>query len=99
MQELRAARISIFLATTLLIAIGVIAIYSSSMVYAYDKFGDNFFFLKRHLVSLVIGIAAALVFMHVDLSVLRNHSKKFLFAREGFNLSRTVSSLSIEYLW
>ena len=79
MQTLRTARRTLLITTAVLIAIGVIAVYSSSAVYAYEKFGDNFFFLKRHLVSLILGIALAFVFMRSDLSVLRMHSKKFLF--------------------
>ena len=78
MHNLRGARISILLVTTALIAIGIIMTYSSSAVYAYDKFNDNLFFLKRHLISLLLGLMAALFFMTVDLDILRRHSKKFL---------------------
>jgi len=78
MDSLRGARISIFAVTAALTAIGVVMIYSSSAVYAYDKFGDNIFFLRRHLVSLSLGILLALVFMRIDLGVLRVHSRKFI---------------------
>lgn len=79
MQNLRGARISILVVTAALISVGIIMIYSSSAVYAYDKFGDNFFFLKRHFISLFLGLILALFFMRIDLDILRRHSKKLLF--------------------
>lgn len=79
MQNLREVRISIGAITATLIAIGIVMIYSSSAVYAYDKFNDNFFFLKRHLVSLSLGTVLALFFMTVNLDLLRSHSKKLIF--------------------
>ncbi len=78
MQDLRGARISVFAVTAALIAIGVVMIYSSSAVYAYDRFGDNMFFLKRHLVALALGFLFALAFMRIDLGLLRRHSRKLL---------------------
>lgn len=78
MQKLRDIRIAIFISATLLISMGIVMIYSSSAVYAYDKFNDNFFFLKRHLISLAIGSVLALFFMSANLDILRRHSKKFL---------------------
>ncbi|MBL7070694.1 MAG: putative lipid II flippase FtsW [Candidatus Omnitrophica bacterium] len=79
MQSLRGARISIFAVTATLVSIGVVMIYSSSAVYAYDRFGDNLFFLKRHIISLLIGLFAAFIFMTIDLNILRAHSKKMMF--------------------
>src|SRR3989338_5001711 len=38
-----------------LIAIGVVMIYSSSAVYADQKFGSSGYFLRRHLFYVVIG--------------------------------------------
>lgn len=78
MQNLRDIRIFILAITATLIAVGVVMVYSSSAVYAYEKFNDNFFFLKRHLVSLSIGLILALFFMSIDLDILRRHSKKLL---------------------
>ena len=78
MQELKNARISIVTVTVTLISIGIVMIYSSSAVYAYEKFGDNLFFLKRHFISLLLGLALFLIFIRVDLDVLRRHSRKFI---------------------
>ena len=78
MEGLRGARILVFAVTITLIAIGVVMIYSSSAVYAYDKFGDNMYFIRRHLLSLAVGVTLAMVFMRVDLDRLRRHSRKLL---------------------
>ena len=77
-QDLRNVRKSILTVTAILISLGIIMIYSSSAVYAYDNFGDSFFFLKRHLVSLLIGLLAAIFFMSLDMEEFRRHSRKFI---------------------
>ncbi len=80
MQSLRATRISILVVTAGLIVIGIIMIYSASAVYASEKFGDNLFFLKRHFISLVLGLIFALCFMRAEFEFLRRHSRKFIVA-------------------
>jgi cell division protein FtsW len=42
----------------LLILLGIIMVYSSSAFYAQQYFGDHFYFLKRHLVWLFLGLIA-----------------------------------------
>lgn len=76
MNNLRNTRVAILTVTATLIAVGVVMVYSSSAVYAYERFNDNFFFLKRHLVSLSIGLILALFFMSIDLAIMRGHSRK-----------------------
>ena len=80
MQKLKNARITILVVTGALVSIGVIMIYSSSAVYAYERFGDNLFFLKHHFASLGIGLVLALICMRIDVDILRKHSKKFIIA-------------------
>lgn len=41
---------------TILIALGVINVFSSSLVLAGQTMGDSFYFLKRHLLSILIGL-------------------------------------------
>jgi len=78
MQSSRGLRISILAITAALISIGIIMIYSSSAVYTYERFGDNLFFLKRHLVSLAAALGAGFIFMRIDLDALRGASKALL---------------------
>lgn len=54
----RSMDIWLFIAFFLLILLGIIMIYSASAYYAEGYFGDNFFFIKKHLVWLFIGLIA-----------------------------------------
>jgi len=56
----RRIRVAFFLVTAALIGFGVVMIYSASSIYADQRFGDGFFFLKKHLAFLVLGSLLAL---------------------------------------
>lgn len=62
----RDLRINIFSVTFILICIGIVMIYSSSSIYAGQTYKDSFFFLKRHLLFLVIGTLLTFLVMVVD---------------------------------
>ena len=49
-------RIDLFTVTVILVCIGIVMIYSASSIYALEKYKDSFFFLKRHLTFLFIGL-------------------------------------------
>jgi len=53
-------------------------IYSSSSIYAWERYGDSFYFLKRHLVFLIIGLLFTFLAMIVDYRLLRKYAR-FLF--------------------
>ena len=76
---MRQTRISILIITSLLIAVGVIMVYSASAIYAYEKLGDSLFFLKRHLVFLFIGVVSALLVMRIDYRHFKKYSYALLF--------------------
>lgn len=77
-DDLRSIRVSILVSASILLALGVVMIYSTSAVYAYENFHDNFYFLKRHLVSLVLGAVLALYFMNMDIHALRKYAKPLM---------------------
>ncbi len=56
----------IFITIAVLLAIGTIMVFSSSAAYAYSKFGDTYYFLKRQLIWLVVGFAAMLFTANFD---------------------------------
>lgn len=72
---MRNIRISIFVVTAILIAVGTIMVYSSSAIYAYEKMGDSLFYLKRHLLFLLMGAVGCLIMMSLDYRLLRRHSR------------------------
>ncbi len=53
-------------------------IYSASSIYAWERYQDNFFFLKRHLSFVLIGLLCMLAVMGVDYRRLRRWSGPML---------------------
>lgn len=62
----------------LLLCIGVVMIYSASSIYAWEQYKDPFFFLKRHLSFLGIGILLAFLIMDTDYKRFRKWAKPAL---------------------
>lgn len=54
-----------------LIILGVIFVYSSSSVYAYERLGDSAYFLKRHLVGVFLGLVGAIVSFALPISFIK----------------------------
>jgi len=79
-MELRTVRINFFIVTVLLICLGVIMIYSSSSIYAWEKYDDSFFFLKRHLSFLITGILLAFLAMTYNYKKIAKISRPLLIA-------------------
>lgn len=61
----------IIIPTLLILAIGVIMVYSASAILAFHDFGDSFYYLKRQLIFAVLGVAAMIITMHTDYHVWR----------------------------
>lgn len=73
----RNIRLNLFSITVILICIGVVMIYSSSSIYALERYKDSFFFVKRHLAFLIIGMALAFWVMSFDYRKLSSVAKPF----------------------
>jgi cell division protein FtsW len=56
----------IIISVILLPAIGMLMVYSTSSVYALEKFGDADYFLKRHAIYLSAGFMAMIILMRID---------------------------------
>jgi len=50
-------------------------IYSTSSIYAWQKLGDPAYFLKRHILYILLGVIATLFAMSIDYRMLQKHSK------------------------
>lgn len=74
----RNLRINIFITSVILICIGIIMIYSSSSIYAWERYKDSAFFLKRHISFVLIGAVLTFLFMAIDYKVLRKYAKPLL---------------------
>ena len=77
-DSLRNIRIAIFLIGISLAAIGTVMVYSASAVFAYDIQKDAAYYLKRHVLFLVIGVVSAALIMSIDLNHLRRLAKPLL---------------------
>ena len=56
----------IFITIMILSAIGTIMVFSSSAAYAYSRFDDTYYFLKKQIVWLLVGLAAMFVTANFD---------------------------------
>jgi cell division protein FtsW len=74
----RQIRINLFFTAVILLCVGVVMIYSSSSIYAWEIYKDSAFFLKRQIVFAVIGIFLALLVMMHDYRKLRAYAKPLL---------------------
>jgi cell division protein FtsW len=74
----RNTRINLFTVSVILICIGIVMIYSASSIYAWEKYKDGFFFLKRHISFLGIGIFLAFLAMSADYRKFRRFAKPLL---------------------
>ncbi|MBI4378488.1 MAG: putative lipid II flippase FtsW [Nitrospinae bacterium] len=61
----------IFVCTIALIGIGIVMVYSSSAVMAMEKFNDPQFFLKRHIMWLILGFISMIAMMRIDYREIR----------------------------
>ncbi len=75
---IRNIRVNIFAVTVVLICIGVIMIYSASSIYAFERYKDGFFFLKRHISFLAIGTILTFLVMCMDYRSFQRFAKPLL---------------------
>ncbi|MFD0715138.1 stage V sporulation protein E [Paenibacillus sp. GCM10027626] len=59
----------------LILAIGLVMVYSASAVLAFHEFGDKFFYVKRQLLFAGLGIGAMFVTMNTDFWIWKKWSK------------------------
>ena len=53
-------------------------IYSASSIYAWERYKDTFFFLKRHMIFLLIGAVLTFFVMAVDYKKFRKYAKPLI---------------------
>lgn len=75
---MKSARRGVLVCTALLLAFGVVMVYSSSAIYAQDQYHDAAFFLKRHLIYLTLGLLCAGGVLMIDARQIRRWAKPFM---------------------
>lgn len=67
--------ILLLITTLVLVGFGTVMVYSASFAVAEEMFhGESSFFLKRHLIRVILGIGLMLFFAHIDYHKLRRWS-------------------------
>ena len=66
-----------------LLGIGAVMIFSTSAIYADQKYGDSLFFLKRHLAWIGLGLLGMFLAWRIDYHVLRKYSKFLILVSIG----------------
>ena len=74
----RNIRINLFIVTVILICFGIVMIYSASSIYAWERYNDSLFFLKRHLVFVFLGVVLAFLTLSFDYRNLKRWAKPLL---------------------
>jgi cell division protein FtsW len=69
---------TLLLTTLLLVAIGVTMVYSSSAIFARERYGDTYFFLKRQLLSITIGFGALYAGRTIPIAIYRRFAYPIL---------------------
>ncbi|MBU1852665.1 MAG: putative lipid II flippase FtsW [Candidatus Omnitrophica bacterium] len=75
----------LLIVVAVLVCIGIVMVYSSSSCYAYERFHDSAFYLKRHILYFMIGLALSLFVLKFDYKKIRK-SSKILLALSVFSL-------------
>ncbi len=57
---------ALFITTLLLMAIGVMMVYSSSAIFAQENFGHSSYFLKKEVIFTALGVVNILIFRKID---------------------------------
>ena len=65
----------ILLTTVILVAIGIVMVFSASFYYASQRWGDSLYFFKRQCLWAVIGFAGLFIASRVDYSKLQKYSR------------------------
>ena len=68
----------LLIATLILVAIGLVMVYSSSHIWAEAKFNDSFYYIKRQALFAVVGLVGMFCTIHID-HILFYYSLWFLF--------------------
>ena len=78
-----------------LVTIGLLFIYSSSSVFAFEKFGSGLYFVKKQAMGVVLGILGLLFFRFVPLNFIKKTSPFFFISTLMLTMLTLVPVLSL----
>ncbi|HRZ87197.1 MAG TPA: putative lipid II flippase FtsW [bacterium] len=68
-------RVLLFIIMIVLLCVGIVMIYSTSAIFADVRYGSNYYFLKRQLLWLALGLAGFFTFSQIDYHRFRGLSR------------------------
>lgn len=68
----------IMILTLIIVVFGLINVYSSSHIWAYYKYNDSFYYIKRQAIFACLGLIAMYVTSHIDYHIYKEHYKKII---------------------
>lgn len=74
---MRSARRGLLVVTAILVALGIVMIYSTSAIYAREIYGDAAYFLKRHLIYVALGLMLSGWILTLSPEQIRRWAKPF----------------------
>ena len=74
---MRSARWGLLVVTGVLVAVGIVMIYSTSAIYAQEIYADAAYFLKRHLIYLALGLVLSGWILTIPAQQMRRWVKPF----------------------
>lgn len=78
MKKVNKDNLLILIPLFLILIIGVYMVYSSSSIWAKYTYNDQFYYLKRQLIFVLIGLILMFLLSKINLKLLRKHSFKIL---------------------
>jgi cell division protein FtsW len=93
-QEVTPAERVLVLVSAVLVAFGLVMVYSASSVTALQSYGSSWFFLQRHIVYAVLGIVALVVVARLDYHRLRPLAPVILVVSLGLLVMVMVAGVS-----
>ncbi|MDD5618257.1 MAG: putative lipid II flippase FtsW, partial [Candidatus Omnitrophica bacterium] len=93
---MRRTRVYIILILSILLGIGVVMVYSSSSIYAWNNMKDSAYFLKKHIIYLFFGFILMFISMAIDHNTLKKIAKPLFLVSLFLLLLSLVPGLSRE---
>ena len=93
---MRRTRQYILLVTVILLALGVVMVYSSSANHAQERFGSDTYFLQRHVCYIAAGILLTILIMSIDYHILQRYTKIILMISLGLLVLVLVPGIGME---
>ena len=74
MKKINYSNLTILVSLFCILSIGLLMVYSSSSIWAYYMFSDKFYYLKRQIIFVIIGLILMFIISRLNLRKIRKYS-------------------------